>query len=287
MIVLETRGLSRSFGGVQALRSFDLTLNEGEVLGVIGPNGAGKTTLFNVIAGTIRADEGAVALLGRDISFFGPERRASLGIIRTFQHGRTFANLSAEDNLLLGAHARRRAGKAGVWGCAAELAQALFPFGGFAREERELRAEARRLAEGFGERLAPRLDSPAFSFSYANRRRLEIARALAAHPRVLLLDEPTAGMNPSETLEMLDFLRTLKSWKLAMIVIEHKLPLIMGISDSVIVMDEGLKIAQDHPTRIALNPKVIDAYLGKSRERPGASRAEEEHTHEPADSPVY
>jgi branched-chain amino acid transport system ATP-binding protein len=267
MIALEGIQLSHRFGGVLAVQGLDLQVEEGRTLAVIGPNGAGKTTLFNLLAGTLKARDGKVLLEGRDISRYGPERRAGLGLIRSFQHGRTFANLSAEDNLLLGAHGRRLAGRSGPAWFLAELAGALFPFGPFRREEARLRAEAGQLVEPFGERLAPHLERPAYSFSYANRRRIEIARALAAHPRVLLLDEPTAGMNPAETLEMIEFLQALKQAGMTMVIIEHKLPLIMQLADSVLVMDEGRKIAEDHPARIPHNPQVIEAYLGPNHLR--------------------
>ena len=269
--LIEASGLSKSFGGIHALVSLDLSLGEGETLGLIGPNGAGKTTLFNLLAGADRADSGRILFRGHDITRYGPEKRARLGLARSFQSGRCFANLSVEDNLLLGAHVGRMAARAGLLGGAGELAQAFLPIGAFGREEAGLHLRARAIAEGFGARLAPRLGDPAYSLSYANRRRLEIGRALASRPSLLLLDEPTAGMNPSETSEMLDYLKGLKASGLAMVIIEHKLPLVMMISDRVVVMDEGEKIAEGGPDEVARNPRVIEAYLGASRPTGGAA----------------
>ena len=278
--LLEGRGLSKSFGGVRALRAFDLSLAEGETLGVIGPNGAGKTTLFDLLSGADRADAGTILLDGRDITHSPPEERARLGLARTFQAGRCFAGLSALDNLLVGAHVDRMAARAGVrFGALgilaelAELAQALLPLGPFRREEEGLRLRAAALAALFGDRLSPRMRDPAYSLSYANRRRLELARSLAGRPRLLLLDEPTAGMNPSETDEMLGFLKTLKAGGLSMIVIEHKLPLVMGISDRVVAMDEGEALAEGGPGEVARDPRVVEAYLGAGGSAPLGSPA--------------
>jgi branched-chain amino acid transport system ATP-binding protein len=264
-IFLEGRGLSKSYGGIRAVHCFDLALSEGETLALIGPNGAGKTTLFNLLSGEERADSGSIRLDGRDITRAAPEARARLGLTRTFQSGRSFARLSVEENLLVGAHVGRIAQRSGALGGIVELAQALAPLGPFRREEEGLRLRASALAALFGDRLAPRAADPAYSLSYANRRRLEIARALASRPRILLLDEPTAGMNPSETDEMIGFLKGLKARGLAMIVIEHKLPLVMRISDRVVAMDEGEAIAEGNPETVARDPRVIEAYLGPSR----------------------
>ncbi len=231
-VLLETVGLARRYGGILAVQALDLKVREGEVLGLIGPNGAGKTTLFNLLSGTDLPDEGRILLDGRDITRWPSWKRARAGIIRTFQHGRTFANLSVAENLLVGGHTQGRK---------ADIAALLAPF---------------------GDRLLPRADQPAFSFSYANRRRLEIARALAAKPRILLLDEPTAGMNPVETLEILEFLKTLKAQGQSMIVIEHKLPLILPLADRVLVLDHGARLAEGAPLDIPRDPRVIEAYLG-------------------------
>ncbi|CAO3424700.1 ABC transporter ATP-binding protein [Azospirillum doebereinerae] len=264
--LLEVAGLTRRFGGLTAVNGLDLTVGEGELVSVIGPNGAGKTTLFNLIAGLDAPDAGAVAFAGRDVTGLPAERLAALGLARTFQHGRVFANLSVLDNVLVGAHTRLRAvrprPRLPLLGLLAELALALLRPARVRAEEERLRAEALEIVGLFGERLAPRLDKPAHSLSYANRRRLEIARALALRPRLLLLDEPTAGMNPTETAEMLAIIRALKARGLTILLIEHKLDLVMQLSDRVVVMDHGARIAEGLPAAVAADPAVIEAYLG-------------------------
>ncbi len=208
--LLEIRGLSRRFGGVTAVKALDLTVDEGELVSLIGPNGAGKTTTFNMISGLDHADEGEILFAGQPIQRLAPEAIAALGLARTFQHGRVFANLSVEDNVLLGAHTRLRAVRPPwpVLGPLAELALALVRPPAVRSEEDALKAEARQILALFGDRLIPRLDHAAYTLSYANRRRLEIARALALKPRMMLLDEPTAGMNPTETAEMQELIAT-------------------------------------------------------------------------------
>jgi branched-chain amino acid transport system ATP-binding protein len=262
--LLEIGKLTRSFGGLVAVNAIDLDIAEGEFVSVIGPNGAGKTTLFNIITGLEQPDSGTVHLGGEDITALPAEHLASRGMARTFQHGRVFGNLSVMDNVLMGAHARLTAVRPQlpVFGPIAELALALIQPRRVVEEETRLRAEAREILALFGERLLPRIDNPAFSLSYANRRRVEIARALASKPRLLMMDEPTAGMNPTETLEMLEIIRGLKQRGLTILLIEHKLELVMQLSDRVMVMDGGLKIAEDKPAAVASNPRVIEAYLG-------------------------
>jgi branched-chain amino acid transport system ATP-binding protein len=262
--LLDIHGLTRHFGGVTAVNDLSLQVDAGELVSVIGPNGAGKTTLFNLVTGLDAPDGGSVRFAGRDITGLAAETLAGLGLARTFQHGRVFGNLSVLDNVLVGSHTRLRAVRP-AWpliGPVAELVLALLRPGRVVAEEAALRAAATDILALFGDRLTPRLANPAFSLSYANRRRLEIARALALRPQVLFLDEPTAGMNPTETAEMLEIIRGLKGTGLTILLIEHKLDLVMRLSDRVVVMDDGAKIAEGRPEAVAADPAVIAAYLG-------------------------
>jgi len=262
--VLSVRGLTRRFGGLTAVNAVDLDLAQGELVSIIGPNGAGKTTLFNLVTGLDVGDAGEVLLSGRAITGFSPERLAGLGVARTFQLGRVFGNLSVMENVLIGAHTRLRAVRPPVpiVGPLLELALALVRPPSVKAEEEGLREDVKAIVSRFGERLLPRLDHPAYSLSYANRRRLEIARALALRPRLLLLDEPTAGMNPTETAEMQTLIAGLKKEGLTILLIEHKLDMVMQLSDRVVVMDEGRKIAEGPGDVVRNDPKVVEAYLG-------------------------
>jgi branched-chain amino acid transport system ATP-binding protein len=262
--LLSLRGLTRRFGGLTAVAGIDLDLAEGELVSIIGPNGAGKTTLFNLVTGFDRPDSGEVRLDQQVITGFSPERLATRGIARTFQLGRVFGNLSVMENVLIGAHTRLRAVKPAVpiIGSLLELGLALLRPVAVRAEEEQLREEVKAILARFGDRLLPRIDQPAYSLSYANRRRVEIARALALRPRLLLLDEPTAGMNPTETSEMQGLIAELKAEGLTTLLIEHKLDMVMQLSDRVVVMDEGRKIAEGAGAVVRTDARVIEAYLG-------------------------
>ena len=267
MALLDIRDVSRSFDGVLAVDNVSFHIEQGETVSVIGPNGAGKTTLFNIITGVDQPTSGEVVFDGQPTSGLAIHDVARLGLARTFQHGRVFANLSILDNVLIGAHSRRQVVSKGptLASMVRELWYGLHSPAHVRREEQQLRAEAEEVLLQFGDRLSPRLNQPAYTLSYANRRRVEIARALLLKPRLLLLDEPTAGMNPSETDEMLELIARLKASGQTILLIEHKLSLVMRLSDRVIVMDDGQVITEGAPEVVRYDPRVIEAYLGHRR----------------------
>jgi branched-chain amino acid transport system permease protein len=252
--LLAVNGLTVRFGGLVALRSVALSLPPHSVLAVIGPNGSGKSTLFNAVTGLVPLNEGKIRFAGAEIAGKPPHVVLERGIARTFQNLRLFPNLTVLENVLIGMHARLRTG----------ALAALLRLPRTQREEHEARERAREILAVFGNRLLPRVDHAVSSLSYANRRRVEIARALASQPTLLLLDEPTAGMNPAETLELADQIKSLNRLGLTIVLIEHKLDVVVNLADKVIVLDHGEKIAEGTPAEIRRDEEVIRAYLGRS-----------------------
>jgi ABC-type branched-subunit amino acid transport system ATPase component len=255
---LQLQSLSLSFGGLRALSELDLQVRDREIVSIIGPNGAGKTTVFNVITGVYEPSAGDVVFAGKSIAGRLPHTIARMGIARTFQSLRLFLNMSVMENVMAATYGHT---KATPWESVLRLPRAR-------REEREARALASDVLSFFGQRLAGyRWDQPAYSLSYANRRRLEIARALATRPRLLLLDEPAAGMNPAETHEITELIARLRDERdVAILVIEHDMHVVGSCSDRVVALDHGVKIAEGGFDAVASHPAVVEAYLGRDPE---------------------
>lgn len=266
---LEIRGVTRRFGGVIAADDINLTIPKGEFVAVVGPNGAGKSTLLQMISGVIRPSSGTIHLDGREITGLKPEQIAALGVSRTFQTSRVFPSLTIFESVMVGTQAALIGGGRTPkrYGAMGELASVLFRLPAYRRREAELAGEAEAVMKLFGDRLWPRRTDQAFSLSYANRRRLEIARALVARPDILLLDEPAAGMNPTETGELTDVIRDLRARQpdMTIIMVEHKLQVVRQLADRCVVMNQGAVIVDGDATEALEDPLVIEAYLGTRR----------------------
>ena len=252
--LLELKGLSMAFGGLVVLDNLDFVVNEHEIVSVIGPNGAGKTTLFNVITGLYRPDRGEILLGGKSLVGLPPHTITNRGVARTFQTLRLFLNMSVIENVMASQYGQTKVG----------IIRSMLRTPGWRREERQIRARAEEKLSFFGQRLMGyRWNQPAYSLSYANRRRLEIARAMATEPKILLLDEPAAGMNPVETHEMTELIGKLRDeGGYTILVIEHDMHVVEGISDRVVALDHGVKIAEGTFEQVATSPQVVEAYLG-------------------------
>ncbi len=252
--MLDLRGVSKAFGGLAVISGLDMAVHEREIVSVIGPNGAGKTTLFNLITGIIRPDEGEIVFDGKSIVGKAPHTITNMGIARTFQTLRLFLNMTVKENVMAACYGHTHA----------TVLESILRLPRHFRDEREIDKTAEERLSFFGQRLMGyRWNQPAYTLSYANRRRLEIARATATRPKLLLLDEPAAGMNPAETHEITELIGQLREeGGYTILVIEHDMHVVEGISDRVVALDHGVKIAEGSFDEVATHPRVVEAYLG-------------------------